>query len=278
MLRKTAHSRAARLAALSAAALLCTIGGVIAPTGAWAADTAGPETSGAALENVAAEDASLLLSPATGPGTGITQVGEGTAAVPATADVPVSLTGEDGAQLDIHLPTESSPEAAPAAVLGGGTVVYPGADFSNSVIVGDAGVQMLTTIAGQDSPTAYEYRVSLEEGQALESTEGGAAILNADGTIAVAIGKAWAKDAKGVDVPTHYEVHGSTLTQIVDHADGNFTYPVLADPIWLAPWVVRCLIGIGINGATITRIASSGSLGAVLAAFGYGAFRCILGR
>lgn len=125
-----------------------------------------PWDIGAALEDIAGEDDSLLLSPATGSGTGITQVGVGTAAVPATAD----------------------------------------------------------------------------------------------------------------DVPTHYEVHGSTLTQIVDHTGGRFAYPVVADPIWLAPWVVRCLIGIGINGATITRIASSGSPGAVLAAFGYGAFRCVLGR
>lgn len=166
MFFKTAHARATRRGALSAAALLCTIGGVIAPAGAWAADTASPGTSGAALEDIAAEDDSLLLSPATGSSTGITQVGVGTAAVPATAD----------------------------------------------------------------------------------------------------------------DVPTHYEVHGSTLTQIVDHTGGRFAYPVVADPVWLAPSVVRCLIGIGINGATITRIASSGSPGAVLAAFGYGAFRCVLGR
>ena len=39
--------------------------------------------------------------------------------------------------------------------------------------------------------------------------------------------RAWARDAIGRPVPTHYEIHGSKLTQVVDHRSGGYTYPCL---------------------------------------------------
>lgn len=42
---------------------------------------------------------------------------------------------------------------------------------------------------------------------------------------------AWAKDANGASVPTHYELNESnTLVQVVDHVDGDYAYPIVADP------------------------------------------------
>jgi hypothetical protein len=66
--------------------------------------------------------------------------------------------------------------------------------------------------------------------------------VNEDGTVALAVASAWAKDANGKNIRTNYGVNGSTLTQVVD------------------------------------RIAQTGTPSAILAAFGYGAFRCIIGR
>jgi hypothetical protein len=42
------------------------------------------------------------------------------------------------------------------------------------------------------------------------------------------IAPAWALDARGRSVPTHYLLSGGTITQVVEH--GGATYPVVADP------------------------------------------------
>ncbi|WKB36474.1 hypothetical protein QS257_05045 [Terrilactibacillus sp. S3-3] len=42
---------------------------------------------------------------------------------------------------------------------------------------------------------------------------------------------AWAKDANGNNVHTHYEVNGDTITQVID-TDNTTAYPVVADPNW----------------------------------------------
>lgn len=43
----------------------------------------------------------------------------------------------------------------------------------------------------------------------------------------------WAFDANGTPVPTHYEVQGSTLVQVVDHTGAGIAYPVVADPTFI---------------------------------------------
>ncbi len=139
---------------------------------------------------------------------------------------------------------------------------------------------MLTTIANQDAPSQYTYDVTAELGQRLELADGGGAVIvNTDETIAAVVAPAWAKDANGKDIPTRYEIDGNRLIQNVEHVNINtVAYPVVADPIWLAPWVVRCLMALGLSGPQITRIAQGGSPGAILAAGGFAALRCVLGR
>lgn len=45
------------------------------------------------------------------------------------------------------------------------------------------------------------------------------------------------------------------------------------------PWLVaRCLLGLGLNWATIVQIAATPTYGGVQAAFGYAAARCLMGR
>lgn len=57
-------------------------------------------------------------------------------------------------------------------------------------------------------------------------------IIDKRGEYVGGVAPAWAKDANGTQVPTRYEINGSTLTQIVDHTSGGFAYPIVADP-WL---------------------------------------------
>lgn len=63
----------------------------------------------------------------------------------------------------------------------------------------------------------------------LDQATGGGAILASDGSWIAGIAPPWARDASGSDVPTHYEVVGNTLVQVVEHSN-SFVYPVTADP------------------------------------------------
>ena len=200
--------------------------------------------------------------------------------IPNDTDIPQDASeGMSIAGISVSLPNA---EAADKSVsLPDGTVVYPSqGNSANAVVANSSGVQVLTTIANKNADTHYEYELQLEEHQTLALTsDGGAAVYNGDGSVQVVVPPAWAQDANGHDIPTRYVVENNRLIQIVEHTSvQNVAYPVVADPIWLAPWVVRCLIGIGINGPTIVRIASTGTPQAILAAFGYAAFRCVIGR
>jgi hypothetical protein len=228
------------------------------------------------LANLGDTNPALLHdSVATGPGT--TQLGSGEVSVPFALSDGVTMTGEDGDLFTIQLPNAFA--AGAPVTLPDGTVTYPGELSANSIVVSDLGVQMLTTIVGADSPTDYSYEVTLDEGQTLALVGDGAAILNPDGSTAVIVGDAWAVDANGADVSTSYAVEGSTLTQSVDHtAAENVAYPVVADPFWFAPAVIRCLVGIGLNGPQIANIIASGSPGSLGGALGRAALACIRGR
>ena len=57
--------------------------------------------------------------------------------------------------------------------------------------------------------------------------DGGVDVLRANRVVA-SISPPWALDAEGSEVPTRYEVQGSTLRQVVDHEGAR--YPVVADP------------------------------------------------
>lgn len=63
-------------------------------------------------------------------------------------------------------------------------------------------------------------------------TETGVVVItDGAGNFAGGVAPAWAKDANGNAIATHYEISGDTLTQVVDHS-GTDAYPIVADP-WL---------------------------------------------
>ncbi len=150
--------------------------------------------------------------------------------VPADAEDGILLDGKEGFELRIDLPNAS--EAGDAEEVSDGIVAFDNGDGSSTVpIVKDGGsVQIITVIEGPDSPTRYEYEFSLPEGGAMAVTESGAVLItDRNGDYAAAVAPAWATDADGNAVPTHYEVSGSTLTQVVD-ISADTAYPVVADP------------------------------------------------
>jgi hypothetical protein len=278
--RKTRRRVHGTVAASTATALTATLL-LAGPAGAWADESTGEQATQSvvadALAGVESVDPELIAEPlTTGQATGTVPLGSGTVEVPTDLDAGITFTSPDGDTLTVR-PTDSA-AAESATALDDGTVVFPGDTSASSVIVAEQGVQMLTTITDETAPTRYSYDLDLEAGEHLDVVDGGAVVTDADGTVLLAAAAPWATDAEGAAVPTRYEVDGSTLTQVVDHTAVDAAYPVVADPIWLAPWVVKCLIGLGIKGPDITRIASMGTPAAILAAFGRAAVACIFGK
>ena len=87
----------------------------------------------------------------------------------------------------------------------------------------------------------------------------------------------WARDADGAPVPTHYEVTGGTLTQIVDFTPAT-AFPVVADPsVSFGTYVVVTMsqataraINAGSAATAIALLALGGPVGAVIGAAVYG--------
>ena len=257
------------------------------PAGAQAADDRSPEggagvsaaSDSQTLENRDTVAGSLLIAPAESAeaGPGDMDLGSGSVHVPTALEQGVTLTDESGQDVKISLPYAA--QAGQAKVLDRGGVTYPGDQSANSVIVGEVGVQMITTISGVDAPTTYPYDLGLDSGQSIQLADGGAEVVNADGTVAFVVAPAWARDANGRDVPTHYEVDGSVLTQVVDHPSAeNLAYPVVADPLVLPFWAIKCLAGLGLKSSDIIKIATLGSPNSIAAAFGRAAVACVTGK
>lgn len=197
--------------------------------------------------------------------------------IPADASQGVAFGGASGV-MRVKIP--EAREVGQGVQISDGAVAYPSDTGSATTVVPlRGGVQLLASIANKNSPTEYTYEFDLQGGQYIEVTNSGAAVYDASGEIESLIAKPWAVDAEGSEIPTRYDVRGNSLVQVVDHTSvSDIKYPVVADPIILAPWVVRCLMGIGLNSVQITRIAQTGTPAAIVAAGGYAALRCVMGR
>lgn len=164
--------------------------------------------------------------------------------LPATDDGAVSLArpGADGAQLSVGLP--SGDGTADAAVAADGTVAYDSSLEHTDLAVQafDHGVRIQTVLSDADAPSRFEYPVDVPAGGSIVTQDdGGITVLDAAGLPRGGFAAPWARDASGATVSTHYEISGSTVVQVVDHAGA--AYPVVADPwLWIdliagASWV-----------------------------------------
>ena len=128
--------------------------------------------------------------------------------------------------------------ASSAVTLESGAITYPADNgVANTVVPLIDGVQMLTTIASADAPTSFSYPVQLPQGGSVALTgDGSAVIADAAGNPLVTTTAPWAVDANGAPVPTHYEIDGTSLVQVVDHTSKDFAYPIVADPSYTYWW------------------------------------------
>ncbi|AAT89436.1 hypothetical protein ATY41_09245 [Leifsonia xyli subsp. xyli] len=152
------------------------------------------------------------------------------------ADISVPVDPAEGITLDttagglsVALPFAS--DAENAIVEKKGVVSYDNNNGSTSVpvVTKDGSLQINTVISTADAPKRHSYDLTIpDNGQIVQAGEG-YFIVNADSDPVAYIAAPWAKDANGAPVPTHYELSGTTLTQVIDFTRAA-AFPVVADP------------------------------------------------
>lgn len=153
----------------------------------------------------------------------------GTAAVSVDPAEGLTVAGPGGAEIGLAVAgqTEST------GVVDSGNVVFTDTAPSTSIVARpiSRGAQALIVIDGADAPAEFVFPVEVAGAavQLRRLPDGEVAVVRAGQPTPVAtIAPAWATDARGRQVPTHFELRGSSLVQVVEHRGAS--YPVVADP------------------------------------------------
>lgn len=125
-------------------------------------------------------------------------------------DVDVTLGGSEGAAIS---------EADQYTIAEGDALTY-------AVSFPEEGATRFSAVLSAP-PSDYPEWTFESETRLLLLDDGAVSVSNADGFLG-GIEAPWAVDAEGQSLPTHYEISGSTLTQVVDTTGAAF--PVVADP------------------------------------------------
>lgn len=160
--------------------------------------------------------------------------------VPRDPSVAIGLTSDRGT-LTVVLPFASA--AADGIDVGEGIIAFDNLNGSLTVPITKSGgsVQITTVVEDSVAPERFEYVFTLPRGASMTEAKGGViTIVGSDGDFIGGVAPAWAVDAGGTVVPTHYEVEGAKLTQVIDHSKGDFRYPIVADP-WLGLYLFQAI-------------------------------------
>lgn len=145
-------------------------------------------------------------------------------------EVQVNIEGEP-LSAEITLPTGST--LSDGALAQDGTVVYPNASDAGSVAVQtlEGGETRIQTVI-PNAEAQHEFGYGMEGYRATIDLNGEAAFVatTSEGAY-IPVEAAWAVDANGKTVETHYEVRDDKLYQVVVPT-ADTAYPVVADPTW----------------------------------------------
>lgn len=175
------------------------------------------------MQDVSTEGATELVAPGT--------VSSDVAAIDDVSTVSVAALGEDPMPVGLL----AAQDAVAVSVSHSGVEVIDNGNNSSTVPLHreDGSLQVVFVIQAPDAPATYSIDVDLPEGVVLTQESDGALLASAaDGQLVLGVAPAWAFDAAGTAVPTRYVVEGSEITQVVEHASGDYQYPISADP-WL---------------------------------------------
>lgn len=136
----------------------------------------------------------------------------------------------DGDVLTMDLPSEGGPVDDE----GTSRTSFEGDESDVSLVAEstEVGFRALVQIESEHAPISYDFEMGGEVTELRVASDGTVDALNSAGELIASADAPWATDADGHAVPTHYQVDGTTLTQVVDHQGGGFAYPIVADPNW----------------------------------------------
>lgn len=151
------------------------------------------------------------------------------------ASVPVGDAHREGYSVSLPL----TGVASDMEVSSTGVVVIDNHNGSKTVPVPrkDGSLQINTVIESSNAPTAYSYGFVVPGVVEVREESGSILFFDKEGNMLAGVAPAWARDVKGNAVPTHYEVSGTVVTQVVEHRGWN-SYPIVADP-WLGMWLFQ---------------------------------------
>lgn len=174
-----------------------------------------------------------IAKTAAGDSLAVTEAGSIT--IPEDPSAGINLTTQ-GFSVSISLPVADG--ASDGVILQNGTVAYPSSEgIANAAVATDYGVQLLTTLSSPEAPERLVYEMDVPQGGALVlNSDGTAMVVDDDGEPFLFVATPWAVDAVGTAVPTHYEVEGTRLIQVISHVGGPYTYPIVADPYYGFAW------------------------------------------
>ncbi|MEV7768512.1 hypothetical protein [Microbacterium sp. NPDC086615] len=162
----------------------------------------------------------------------VARTGDVTAVLPADVEQPVTLSTPGGQEVSVTLPSDGGTTATKR--VGDGAVEHELGDGSSIIpaVRSNGVLQVMSVTSDAAAPTTFTYEVAAGDGGSLVAQpDGGASVLDRDGQEAATVAPPWALDADGRSVPTHYEIDGDRLTQVIDTAAAaKVTYPVVADP------------------------------------------------
>lgn len=216
-----------------------------------------------AIESVAPEGAALAASTETGGGL-VSTVEDSSVESPATSADPVVMDAA-GTQTMVTLPVLEG-NATSVSQTSDNTVVYVGSEEVSLAVqpLADGSTRFLTILDGKEAAQQYEYRF---EGAELDLQGDDSVLVYQEGALTGVVDVPWAKDANGLDVPTRYEIEGDALIQVIDHASGNYAYPVVADPWWNpATWQWKKIGRATVKGLKKCGLGALGISGGVVGA------------
>lgn len=248
-------------ACTASAALLFATSGV-----AQAHDSNSPASEVADAIAAVAPDVGKVVEASQSGGAFAARSGETMVTIPEDAGAPVTIRSadEDEAGLTVKLPGLLSTGDARQAE--DGTLVYTSDDDASLAIqpLAEGATRFLSVLENGSAPERYDYTF---EGIELQLLNDGS-VLAIDGDKVVgSIAAAWAFDASGTPVPTHYEVDGPTLTQVVSHNSETHVYPVTADPTLSFGWRIYWTLSAS-DQRYLTVAGAAGGGGALCSATG----------
>jgi Protein of unknown function (DUF2599) len=156
-----------------------------------------------------------------------------TLSVPGSAAKPIEISTGEGQTISIALPFAANSKTAQRVA--DGAVAFDNQNDSATAILnkGNSSLQIVSVIKSDSAPERFTYQINVPSGFYLKTNgDKSASLFSAAGDFVGGIAPAWATDARGKAVPTHYEMAGTSFTQVVEHRKSNYAYPIVADP-WL---------------------------------------------